>query len=45
MPPQPMPYNGRMMKAEAAGDAAPIEVGEQMLRIDVSITWEIAPAS
>ena len=43
-PPQPMPFNARMMKAEAAG-AAPIETGEQAMRIEVSITWEIAPES
>lgn len=44
MPQQPMPFNARMMKAEAAS-AAPIETGEQAMRIEVNITWEIAPAS
>lgn len=38
-PPQPML---RMARAEAAMDAAvPVEAGEQTLRVEVSITWEI----
>ena len=32
----------RMARAEAAMDAAvPVEAGEQTLRVEVSITWEI----
>lgn len=39
-PPVPM-VRGAMMKADAAAAPVPVAAGEQVLSVDVSITWEI----
>jgi len=38
-PPQPM-----MMRKMAMGDSAPVAQGEETLRVNVSVAWEIKPA-
>lgn len=37
----PVPIGARMMRAEAASDAVPIEAGENTYRIRVSVTFEL----
>ena len=37
----PMPYRGKVMRAETIAANVPIAGGEQVLSIDVNITWEI----
>ena len=37
----PRPYDGRMMRMEAASDAVPIQAGENTYRVDVEVTFSI----
>jgi hypothetical protein len=39
---QPLPRGGIMMRAEAS--SVPVEAGESMVQVSVTIVWEIAPA-
>ncbi|MCR4269081.1 SIMPL domain-containing protein [Nitratireductor sp. ZSWI3] len=35
----PMPYAGKMLRAEAASDAVPVEAGENTYRVQVTVTF------